>query len=75
VIHGLLDKAFKVASVVKQVERPSRVRLGIDQNIGEITPLEALEKYLQVRAVPEERAETLLRYARRVMDSAPVRTD
>jgi len=68
-IHDLLSKAFKVATIVRDVKRPSRLRLGPDQNVEQMTPLEVLERYLQVRQVAEERMEKLLEYARRVMNS------
>jgi len=74
-LYGLLSEAFKVAAIVRDVERPSRLRLGSSQNVEEMTPLEMLERYLQVREVSKERAETLLQYARRVMDSIHVETD
>ncbi|KPL20971.1 MAG: hypothetical protein AMJ93_10745, partial [Anaerolineae bacterium SM23_84] len=68
-IHKLLSEAFKVATVVRDVERVSRLRLGSDQTIEQMTPLEVLERYLQVRQVPKERIEKLLEYAQRVMST------
>ena len=68
-IHKLLSEAFKVATVVRDVERVSRLRLGSDQTIEQMTPLEVLERYLQVRQVPTERIEKLLEYAQRVMST------
>lgn len=69
-IHRLLSKAFKVATVVRDVERVSRLRLGSDQTIEQMTPLEVLERYLQVRQVPKERIEKLLEYAQRIMSTS-----
>jgi len=69
-IHRLLNKAFKVATVVRDVERVSRLRLGSDQTIEQMTPLEVLERYLQVRQVPKERIEKLLEYAQRIMSTS-----
>ena len=74
-LHGLLSEAFKVAAIVRDVERPSRLRLGSSQNVEEMTPLEMLQRYLQVRELSKERAATLLQYARRVMDSIHVETN
>lgn len=68
-IHKLLSEAFKVATVVRDVERVSRLRLGSDQTIEQMTPLEVLERYLQVRQVPKERIDKLLEYAQRVMST------
>jgi len=68
-IHKLLSEAFKVATVVRDVERVSRLRLGSDQTIEQMTPLEVLERYLQVRQVPKGRIEKLLEYAQRVMST------
>jgi exonuclease SbcD len=67
-IHKLLGAAFKVATVVRDVERVSRLRLGQDQTIERMTPLELLERYFQVNQVPKSRIATLLEYAERVMD-------
>lgn len=66
-IHALLDQAFKVAAVIRDVERPARLRLGSEQGIEQMTPLQALEKYLQVQQVPPEHAEKLLQYAGKVV--------
>lgn len=68
-IHKLLSEAFKVATVVRDVEHVSRLRLGSDQTIEQMTPLEVLERYLQVRQVPKGRIEKLLEYAQRVMST------
>lgn len=65
-VHQLLSGAFKVASIVRDVERTSRLRLGSNQGVEQMTPLQALEMYLQLRQVPRERMQELLEYARRV---------
>lgn len=69
-IHSLLDEAFKVATIVRDVRREPRLRLGSNQNIGQMTPLEVLQTYLQARQVDKQRMEKLLEYARRVMSDA-----
>jgi exonuclease SbcD len=66
-IHKLLGEAFKVATVVRDVERVSRLRLGSDQTVEQMTPREVLERYLQVRQLPKERIAKLLEYAQRIM--------
>jgi exonuclease SbcD len=66
-IHKWLGEAFKVATVVRDVERVSRLRLGSDQTVEQMTPREVLERYLQVRQVPKERVEKLLEFAQRIM--------
>ena len=69
-IHSLLNEAFKVATVVRDVKRRSRLRLGRDENIEQMTPLEMLERYLrQARQVEKERMEKLLEHARRIMSA------
>jgi len=68
-IHGLLSDCFKVATTVRDVKRRSRIRLGPDQNIEQMTPLEVLQRYLQARSVPEKRMEKLLELAGTLMAS------
>ncbi len=70
-IHRLLGAAFKVATVVHDVERVSRLRLGSDQTVERMTPQELLERYFRLNEVPEARIEKLLEHARRVMDTEP----
>ncbi len=68
-IHSLLSEAFKVATIVRDVKRTSRLRLGSDQSVEQMTPLEVLERYFQVRQLDKERTDKLLEYARQVMSS------
>jgi exonuclease SbcD len=68
-IHKLLGDAFKVATVVRDVQRVSRLRLGTEQNIAQMAPLQALEMHLQLKQVPKERIDRLLEYAQRLMTS------
>jgi len=75
-VHRLLGEAFKVATLVRDVKRRSRWRLGPSENIARLTPLELLERYLQTRQVEGERLDTLLRYARLLMNwEGPLGTD
>jgi len=66
-IHKLLDQAFKIATIVRDVQREPRLRLGPNQNVEQMTPLEVLRVYLQARQVEKQRMERLLEYARRLM--------
>jgi exonuclease SbcD len=66
--HRLAD-AFHVAAVVRDVERKTRLRLGTDQAVEEMTPRQMLERYLQVKQTPSERAQVLLEYADRIIES------
>ncbi|MDQ4075179.1 MAG: exonuclease SbcCD subunit D [Chloroflexota bacterium] len=62
-IRRLLQDAAYVAAIVRDVERPTRLRLGTAQEISEAGPRELLERYLEAKQVPAERRETLLQYA------------
>ena len=67
-MHELLSEAFKVATVVRDVERSSRIRLGPNQSIEQMTPLEVLEKYLrQASSISAERTAKLMELAKTVV--------
>jgi len=53
-------------TIAKETERETRMRLG-SLTAEEITPLEALNKYLESNNVPPERAKTLLEYAEKLI--------
>jgi exonuclease SbcD len=73
-MHDLLGEAFKVATVVRDVKRSSRIRLGPNQSIEQMMPLEVLERYLrQASGVSAERADKLLQLAKKVMSSTGLR--
>jgi exonuclease SbcD len=61
-----LDKALQsasyVAAIVKETERPERIRLG-GAAPESLTPAELLERYLESKGTSPERAKTLLTYA------------
>lgn len=59
-VRRALSSAFHVAAIVKEVERPARLRLGQDALVAELTPLEILERYFEVKQTPPERARLLL---------------
>lgn len=58
-----LKGAFHVAPIVRDIVRSDRMRLGGQQDIAGMTPLEVLERYLQVKQTPPDRVELLKRYA------------
>jgi exonuclease SbcD len=62
-----LAGAFHVASVVKDVERPVRLRIG-DRNYEEMTTRQILETYFRAKQVPQERAKVLLRHAESLLE-------
>ncbi|GAH77106.1 unnamed protein product, partial [marine sediment metagenome] len=57
-VFRALSGAFHVAAVVKDVERPVRLRIG-ERNYEEMSTRQILETYLRVNQVPQERAQTL----------------
>jgi exonuclease SbcD len=61
-IRQTLRRVSYLASVVRDIERPQRHRLG-HISAEELTPREALETYLDSRGTSAERKEQLLRYA------------
>ncbi|MFB0536922.1 MAG: exonuclease SbcCD subunit D [Anaerolineae bacterium] len=68
-VRRRLADAFHVGAMVRDVERKSRLRLGTDQAVEEMTPRQMLERYLQVKQTPPERAQVLLEYADRIIES------
>lgn len=52
-----------VAAIIKDVERPTRLRLGTAQEIANASPRELLSRYFQAKQVARDRRETLLKYA------------
>lgn len=61
-IDKALGPASYIAAVVKDTERPERVRLG-GAAPETLTPAQLLERYLESRNTQAERTKTLLRYA------------
>jgi exonuclease SbcD len=66
-VRRALGPAFYVAAVVKDVERPARLRLGQETLVAELTPLEILERYFEVKQTPSERVQLLLDHARSLL--------
>lgn len=65
-IEAVLQPANYIAAIVKETERPERVRLG-GASPESLTPAQLLERYLESRGTPPERAETLLQYAEEIL--------
>lgn len=63
--HALKD-AFYVASIVHNVLRPERMRLGSQQEVAGLTPIQVLERYLQVKQTPSDRMAVLMRHAEKL---------
>jgi exonuclease SbcD len=68
-IRKALKDAYFIASISKEVEQEHRSRLGAHTAEG-ITPLEALQLYLESRKVPRNRAQQLLEYGERLIREA-----
>jgi exonuclease SbcD len=68
-IRRALSDAFYVAAIVHNVVRPERIRLGSQEDISVLTPIEALERYLQVKETPAERIEALTHHAKLLLAS------
>ncbi len=61
-VRGLLSDAYFIGSIVREVEREARVRLG-SLSPEEMTDRELLAKYLETKDTAPERAKTLLEHA------------
>ncbi len=68
-VRKSLGEAFLVATVSKDVERTPRLRLG-GRWVEEMPPQEVLERYLEAKRVPPERAKVLLAHARKLIDGS-----
>ncbi|MBN1640625.1 MAG: exonuclease SbcCD subunit D [Anaerolineae bacterium] len=70
-VRNALKGAFYVAAIVRDIVRPERIRLGDQEEIAGLTPLEALDRYLRVRETPPERIQILKEHARSLTDTYP----
>jgi hypothetical protein len=68
-IRKALKEAYFVAAVSREVEQESRSRLGA-HSVEAVTPLEALELYLDSKSVPQDRARTLLEYGEKLIQES-----
>jgi len=62
-LRELLASAAHVAAIVREVDRPARLRLGDQETVAAMSPRELLVRYLEVKQVPPERARVLLEHA------------
>ena len=62
-VRRALDPAFYIAAILHDVVRPERMRLGAQEDVAGLTPLEALERYLQVRETSRDRIQVLMHHA------------
>jgi len=75
-VRKSLEEAFLVATISKDVERAPRLRLGGQwvsprDSVGEeMAPEEVLERYLEAKRVPRERAKVLLAHARKIIEES-----
>lgn len=67
-VRERLEPAHTVAGIAREVVRPERRRLPVTVPPESLTPLQALEAYLDARDEPAERRAVLLEYARRVVE-------
>ncbi len=67
-IRQALRPASYIASIVRDIDREQRLRLG-GVSVEELTPRKALELYLESKALPQERQEELLRYAEDIFET------
>ncbi len=68
-VRRALDPAFYIAAILRDVVRPERMRLGAQEDVAGLTPLEALERYLQVRETPRDRIQVLMQYAEQLISA------
>ncbi|MEA3344849.1 MAG: exonuclease SbcCD subunit D [Chloroflexota bacterium] len=66
-IRQALEPAFHLAALVRDVERPTRLRLGGRAAAG-LEPEELLKRYLKVKGTRSERAEVLLEHAKSIFE-------
>jgi exonuclease SbcD len=68
-VRRALDPAFYIAAILRDVVRPERMRLGAQDEVAGLTPVEALERYLKVSETPPDRIEVLLQYAEQLIST------
>lgn len=66
-VRRALEPAYYVAAITREVERPPRLRLGPQEAIEGMTPLEILEQYFRQKEVSEARLRDLLSRAEEVI--------
>ncbi|MGC8839308.1 MAG: exonuclease subunit SbcD [Anaerolineae bacterium] len=71
-VRQALEGAYYVAAINKEVERPTRLRLGPREAIEGLTPLQILEQYFLQKGVPRARIQELLKRAEGIMQGEDV---
>jgi exonuclease SbcD len=64
-IRRSLEPAFYLSALVRDVERPTRLRLG-SRDAAEMGPEELLRHYLETKGTSPDRADVLLKRAREI---------
>ncbi len=65
-IRRALSGAYYVGSIVKDVERERRVRIG-GEGSQQLSPIKALEVYLRSKNTPDRRIEKMLKYGKQLI--------
>jgi exonuclease SbcD len=68
-IRALLGDARFISGISREVERPSRVRLG-NLSPEEMTPQQLLERYLEAKETPPDRQKDLIGLAEEILQTA-----
>ena len=68
-IRRALDSSAFVASISRDVERPTRIRLGRDMTAETLSPIQALELYLDSRESSNQDRKDLLDAARLLIEN------
>jgi exonuclease SbcD len=68
-VRRALEPAFYIAAILRDVVRPERMRLGAQEDVAGLTPLEALERYLGVRETPRDRIPVLMQHAEQLISA------
>lgn len=68
-VRRALRDAFYIAAIIHDVVRSDRMRFGSQEDIAAMTPIEALERYLQVKETPPDRIAELKRHAGLLIDA------
>lgn len=68
-IRRALDEAFYISAIIHDVVRPERMRLGAQEDMAGLTPIEALERYLKIRETAPDRIAVLKHYAEILISS------
>ncbi|MFO7695721.1 MAG: exonuclease SbcCD subunit D [Anaerolineae bacterium] len=69
-IRRALQDAFYISAIVHDVVRPERIRLGDSSDLSSLTPLEALERYLQAKEILPERIKLLKEHASSLLSTS-----